>query len=109
MVQKANLGDWMSSLHNYNETASRFSESYSGSDKSTDLRNHLLKQHSDISAKDLTTVLNSFIAESDPPQNSIPKKGDVEDGWYTFDTTNDHNFRIYFQDVLDLPDPASEQ
>lgn len=99
----------MSSLHDYNDTASRFSESYSGSDKSTDLRNHLLKQHSDISAKDLTTVLNSFIAESDPPQNSIPKKGDIGDGWYTFDTTNDHNFRIYFQDVLDLPDPASEQ
>ena len=43
MVQKSNLGDWMSSLHDYNETASRFSESYSGSDKSTDLRNHLLK------------------------------------------------------------------
>ena len=57
----------MSSLYEYNKTASKFSENYSGSDKPTDLRNHLLKQHSDISAKDLNTVLNSFIAESDPP------------------------------------------
>lgn len=99
----------MSSLREYNETASNYSEGYSGTDKPTDLRNYLLAQHQDISDNDLTTVLNSFIAESDPPQNSIPKKDNVEDGWYTFDTTNHHNFRIYFQEVLDLPDPASEQ
>ena len=99
----------MSSIRKYNETASSFSEGYSGTDKPTDLRKHLLDQHQDISDKDLTTVLNSFIAESDPPQNSIPRKDDVGDWWYNFDTTNHHNFRIYFQEVLDLPDPASEQ
>jgi hypothetical protein len=108
MVQKATLGDFLSDLREYDAAAQQFCSGYLGSDKGTDLAKYLSNQFPDITDLDLMKVKNSYVAESDPPSSSIPQTLTGKE-WYNFNSDTDHNFRIYFRESLNLPDPDSEE
>ena len=74
----------MPNLREYDAAADKFCNQYTGSEKASDLEQHLLGKFPSITRPDLTKVMNSYVAVSDPPSTSIPLAASRNE-WYKFD------------------------
>ena len=98
------------SLEELNIAAVQIRDEFSQPIDSQLLRNRLNERFPDAKSSQIELILTSFASTSDPSASMIKSEDGEEIGnWYEFNPEKHHNFRIYSQEVLDLPPKSKQQ
>ena len=69
-----------------------------------ELKSHLAKEFPTASIEIIENICSSHIPIPDPNPSVISSKpASPSTNWYSYNSKNHHNFRVFFDDVLDLP------
>ena len=73
-----------------------------------DLISHLVKKFPSADKKMIENICSSHIPIPDPLPSVISSKSvSSSTNWYSYKSKNHHNFRVFFEDILDLPVEAN--
>jgi len=87
-----------------NEAAELFIQGQTKKPTAADLISHLEKKFPSVDKKMIETICSSHIPIPDPLPSVISSKlVSPPINWYSYKSKKHHNFRVFFEDVLDLP------